>query len=102
MEALPVVLGGFGFAVCRLLADDDRSGEFAPRPPRAIRTFVNDTEKESRPLRTYGRTKARPLKPRQAALVEALLPHLAVPEGLVNLDALFCEAVSPGGEGAGD
>src|SRR5688572_19637459 len=38
------------------------------------------------PLRTYGRTKARTLKPRQAALVEALLPHLAVPaEGGIDV-----------------
>ncbi|MFZ2030375.1 MAG: tRNA (guanosine(46)-N7)-methyltransferase TrmB [Vitreimonas sp.] len=42
------------------------------------------------PLRTYGRIKARTLKPRQAGLVEVLLPHLAVPEaGALDLDALF-------------
>ncbi len=42
------------------------------------------------PLRTYGRTKARTLKPRQAALVEALLPHLALPEeGAIDVEALF-------------
>jgi tRNA (guanine-N7-)-methyltransferase len=45
-----------------------------------------------RPLRTYGRTKARPLKPRQAGLVEALLPHLAVPiERAGDLEALFTQ-----------
>lgn len=45
---------------------------------------------EHRPLRTYGRVKARTLKPRQAGLVETLLPHLAVPEeGAIDLDALF-------------
>ncbi|WP_395646689.1 tRNA (guanosine(46)-N7)-methyltransferase TrmB [Terricaulis sp.] len=33
---------------------------------------------EHRPLRSYGRTKARTLKPRQAGLVETLLPHLAL------------------------
>ena len=32
------------------------------------------------PLRSFGRLKARALKPRQQALVETLLPHLAVPE----------------------
>ena len=32
-------------------------------------------------LRTYGRTKARPIKPRQAALLETLLPAIRVPEG---------------------
>lgn len=42
------------------------------------------------PLRTYGRIKARTLKPRQAGLVEVLLPHLAVPEaGALDMDALF-------------
>ncbi len=42
------------------------------------------------PLRSYGRTKARALKPRQAGLVEALLPHLALPEeGAVDLEAVF-------------
>ena len=52
------------------------------------------------PLRTYGRTKARTLKPRQAALVETLLPHLAVPtDGAIDLDALFPSL--PCGEGAG-
>lgn len=45
---------------------------------------------ETRPLRTYGRTKARALKPRQAGLVEALLPHLAVPAaGAIELEAIF-------------
>lgn len=45
---------------------------------------------DRRPLRTYGRTKARGLKPRQAALLEVLLPHLAVPEaGGIDVDALF-------------
>ncbi|HEX4198679.1 MAG TPA: tRNA (guanosine(46)-N7)-methyltransferase TrmB [Caulobacteraceae bacterium] len=33
------------------------------------------------PLRTYGRIKTRTLKPRQAALVEGLLPSLGVPAG---------------------
>jgi len=42
------------------------------------------------PLRTYGRTKARALKPRQAALVDTLLPHLALPaEGAIEIDDLF-------------
>jgi tRNA (guanine-N7-)-methyltransferase len=52
------------------------------------------------PLRTFGRMKARPLKPRQQALVEELLPHLAVPaEGVIEIEALF--SPSPRGEGAG-
>jgi tRNA (guanine-N7-)-methyltransferase len=52
------------------------------------------------PLRTFGRIKARTLKPRQAALVETLLPHLALPgEGAIDIEALF--SPSPRGEGAG-
>jgi tRNA (guanine-N7-)-methyltransferase len=54
------------------------------------------------PLRTYGRTKARTLKPRQAALVDVLLPHLAVPaEGEIDVDALFGAAEPPPPRGAG-
>jgi len=57
---------------------------------------------EHRPLRTYGRIKARTLKPRQAGLVETLLPHLAVPEeGAIDVAALFSEPPPPGGAGAG-
>jgi len=36
------------------------------------------------PLRTYGRIKSRPIKPRQEALLESLLPAIAVPEGPVD------------------
>ena len=55
---------------------------------------------EHRPLRTYGRIKARTLKPRQAGLVETLLPHLAVPEeGALDWDALFSEPSPLAGEG---
>lgn len=32
-------------------------------------------------LRSYGRIKSRPIKPRQAALVETLLPQIRTPEG---------------------
>ncbi len=54
------------------------------------------------PLRTFGRMKARPLKPRQQALVEELLPHLALPaEGVVEVDALFGSPPLPCGEGVG-
>jgi tRNA (guanine-N7-)-methyltransferase len=35
-------------------------------------------------LRTYGRTKARPIKPRQARLFETLLPRVAIPDGPVD------------------
>ncbi len=45
---------------------------------------------DHRPLRTYGRIKARTLKPRQAGLMETLLPYLAVPEeGALDPEALF-------------
>jgi tRNA (guanine-N7-)-methyltransferase len=55
---------------------------------------------DTRQLRTYGRIKARALKPRQAALVDTLLPHLAVPdEGAIDLEKLF--SVPPSSEGAG-
>jgi tRNA (guanine-N7-)-methyltransferase len=57
---------------------------------------------EHRPLRTYGRIKARTLKPRQAELVETLLPHLALPEeGEIDVEALFSEPPPPRGAGAG-
>ena len=50
-----------------------------------------------KPLRTFGRTKSRTLKPRQAALVDALLPHLAMPaEGEIEVEALFPDGA--GGE----
>jgi tRNA (guanine-N7-)-methyltransferase len=34
-----------------------------------------------RPIRSFGRVKARPIKPRQAGLLETLLPRIAIPEG---------------------
>jgi tRNA (guanine-N7-)-methyltransferase len=39
-------------------------------------------------LRTYGRVKSRALKPRQAALMQTLLPKLALPEGPLEPRAL--------------
>jgi len=41
------------------------------------------------PLRSYGRVKSRTIKPRQAALVETLLPKLRVPEGPFEPRALM-------------
>ena len=35
---------------------------------------------DHRPLRTFGRIKSRPIKPRQAALFDTLLPDIAVPD----------------------
>jgi len=57
---------------------------------------------DHRPLRTFGRIKARTLKPRQAGLVESLLPHLAVPEeGALDWDALFSPSPDKGEGGVG-
>lgn len=53
---------------------------------------------DRRPLRTYGRTKARGLKPRQAALVDTLLPHLELPAtGAIDVEALFSSDPREGG-----
>jgi tRNA (guanine-N7-)-methyltransferase len=41
------------------------------------------------PLRTYGRTKARPIKPRQAALMTSLLPDIGLPGGPVDPHAVM-------------
>jgi tRNA (guanine-N7-)-methyltransferase len=44
------------------------------------------------PLRTYGRIKSRALKPRQARLMESLLPRLALPDGPIDPRALMSSA----------
>jgi tRNA (guanine-N7-)-methyltransferase len=41
------------------------------------------------PLRSFGRLKSRPIKPRQAALMEARLPGLRIPAGPVDPAALM-------------
>lgn len=41
------------------------------------------------PLRSFGRLKSRPIKPRQAALMETRLPELRVPQGPVSQAALM-------------
>ncbi len=41
------------------------------------------------PLRSYGRLKSRTIKPRQAALMETLLPSLRVPDGRFDPRALM-------------
>jgi tRNA (guanine-N7-)-methyltransferase len=45
---------------------------------------------EHRPLRSFGRTRSRSIKPRQAGLMEALLPQIALDPaaGRIDLDAL--------------
>ena len=44
------------------------------------------------PLRTFGRTRSRAIKPRQAALMSSLLPALAIPEGPFDPRAVIPEA----------
>jgi tRNA (guanine-N7-)-methyltransferase len=44
------------------------------------------------PLRTFGRIKSRPIKPRQAALLETLLPGIRPPAGDFDLRALMPDA----------
>jgi tRNA (guanine-N7-)-methyltransferase len=41
------------------------------------------------PLRSYGRLKSRPIKPRQAALMETRLPQLRVPAGPIDPRSLM-------------
>ena len=44
------------------------------------------------PIRSYGRIKARPIKPRQAGLLDTLLPRIAIPEGPFDPRALKPDA----------
>ncbi|HZZ36491.1 MAG TPA: tRNA (guanosine(46)-N7)-methyltransferase TrmB [Caulobacteraceae bacterium] len=44
------------------------------------------------PLRTYGRIKSRPIKPRQAALMTTLLPRIATPAGPFDPKTLMPQA----------
>jgi tRNA (guanine-N7-)-methyltransferase len=47
------------------------------------------------PLRSFGRIKARTLKPRQAGLMETLLPRLALPQaGAIDVEAVFGRAAA--------
>jgi tRNA (guanine-N7-)-methyltransferase len=43
-------------------------------------------------MRSFGRIKARPIKPRQGALLENLLPKIVIPDGPVDLAALKPDA----------
>lgn len=55
---------------------------------------------ENSPLRTFGRAKGRPLSARQQTLIDALLPHLEVPEGdagALDPRALFAPAAGESG-----
>jgi tRNA (guanine-N7-)-methyltransferase len=42
---------------------------------------MSDDDTQHGPIRSYGRIKARPIKPRQAGLLDSLLPRIALPEG---------------------
>jgi len=56
-------------------------------------------------MRTYGRVQSRSLKPRQAALMQTLLPKLALPGGPLDPHALMPEAAQvwlEAGFGAGE
>ncbi|HEX4180395.1 MAG TPA: tRNA (guanosine(46)-N7)-methyltransferase TrmB [Caulobacteraceae bacterium] len=44
------------------------------------------------PIRSYGRVKSRPIKPRQAGLLETLLPRIAIPDGAFDPSGLMPEA----------
>lgn len=44
------------------------------------------------PLRTYGRIKSRPIKPRQAALLDSLLPQIRAPQAPFDPRALMPQA----------
>jgi tRNA (guanine-N7-)-methyltransferase len=44
------------------------------------------------PIRSYGRIKSRPIKPRQAGLLDTLLPRIAVPAGPLDPRALKPDA----------
>ncbi len=44
------------------------------------------------PLRSYGRIKSRPIKPRQAGLLETLLPKITIPDGPIDPAALKPDA----------
>ena len=50
-----------------------------------------------RPLRSFGRIKARPIKPKQAALFDSLLPRIAVPDPAAG--PIDPQALMPGAEG---
>jgi tRNA (guanine-N7-)-methyltransferase len=48
---------------------------------------------ENSPLRSYGRLKARPIKSRQAALMDTLLPRVRVPQAPFDPSALMAGAI---------
>ena len=66
-----------------------------PCLPIRVPVTASDNPHLDRPLRSFGRIKARPIKPRQAALMDTLLPAIAVPDpkaGAVDPRALMPHA----------
>ena len=55
-----------------------------------------------RPIRTFGRVRSRTVKPAQAALMETLLPRLAIPAGPFKPDGAFEETWLEIGFGGGE
>ena len=53
---------------------------------------LTDTSPTKGGLRSFGRIKARPIKPRQAALLDSLLPRIAIADGAVLPAALMGDA----------
>ena len=47
---------------------------------------------EHPPIRSFGRVKSRPIKPRQAELLDTLLPRIAIPAGSLDPHALMPDA----------
>jgi tRNA (guanine-N7-)-methyltransferase len=55
-------------------------------------SYLRNMSEHHPPLRSFGRLKARPIKPRQAALMETRLPALRIPGGPVSPAALMPSA----------
>ena len=53
---------------------------------------MSDEEPQHVPIRSYGRIKSRPIKPRQAGLLDTLLPKIAIPDGPVDPASLMAGA----------
>src|SRR6202034_3858584 len=64
----------------------------APASAAQGRRLTDPDDIAARPLRSFGRIRGRPIKPRQASLMESLLPALALPEGPIEPAALAPEA----------
>jgi len=54
---------------------------------------MSEDHEQHGPIRSYGRIKSRPIKPRQAGLLDTLLPTIAIPDGPFDPRALKPDAV---------